>query len=86
MVDYQKLRNFDLLWTNYGNLPKQLNFFNKFIALELSFTIEKYGTKEKRWYYEKNYGIMDKSMVLWFSIKINIWYNSKLLFTFVIFG
>ena len=26
IVDYQKLRNFDIQWKNYGNIPKQLKF------------------------------------------------------------
>ena len=29
MVDYQKLRNFDLKWKkNYENIPEQLKFLN----------------------------------------------------------
>ena len=45
---------------NYPNIPKQLKFLNKFIALELWFTLENYGTMEKTivlwkklWYYCK---------------------------------
>ena len=43
----------------YDYIPKQLKFFfNKCIALELSFTIE------KLWYYGKNYGTIEKNMLL----------------------
>ena len=38
---------------------KKMKFLNRFIALELSFTME------KLWYYGKNYGAMEKTMVLW---------------------
>ena len=59
---------------NYGNIPEYLKFLNKFIALELWFTKENYGTMEiKLWYYGKicyyteNYGTFiykEKTMVL----------------------
>ena len=45
---------------NYGNILKQLKFFNKFIALELWFTMENLGTMEKMWYYTENYGTILK--------------------------
>ena len=57
MVDYQKLRNFDLEWKNYGYIPhfkiivvfEQINSFRTLIY---------YG---KLWYYGKNYnGTMEK--------------------------
>ena len=35
MVNYQKIRNFIYNGKNYGNIPKQLKFLNKCIALEL---------------------------------------------------
>ena len=43
----------------YGNIPKQLKFLNKFIAVELRFTIRKV------WYCGKNYGTIEITMVLW---------------------
>ena len=52
MLDDQKLRKFDNE-KNYGNVPKELEVVNKFIALKLGFTLENYGTIEKRWYYSK---------------------------------
>ena len=50
---------------NFGNIPKQLKFFNKSINLELYFLLWKnYGTMEKLWYYGKNYCTMGKTIVL----------------------
>ena len=46
---------------NFGNIPKQLKFLNKFTVLELCFTMENYGT------IEKNYGAMEK---LWYYCKL----------------
>ena len=41
MVDYQKLRNFDLQWKKTMEIyQKYFKFFNKFLALELGFTME----------------------------------------------
>ena len=35
MVDYHKLRNFDLLWKKLWKYTKIIEVLNKFIALEL---------------------------------------------------
>ena len=76
IVVYQKLRNF-IIEKKIGNIPTQLKFLNKFIALELWFTIENYGTMDKNyiWYHTEKYGTiqktielcftMDKTMALW---------------------
>ena len=51
---------------NYGNIPIKFKFLNKFIALELWFSMvklcyyaekyrKKYGTVEKLWYYTEKY-------------------------------
>ena len=46
-------------------IPKQLKFLNKLIALKFRFTMEYYGTMEKKYgTTEKNYGTMEKTMVL----------------------
>ena len=60
MVDYKKLWNFDLLWKKLRKYTKLIEVLNRFIALELLFTME------KLWYYGKNYGTMEKTMVLWY--------------------
>ena len=42
----------------------QNKFLNWFIALELWFTMENYGTMEKKlWYYEKNYGTIPRILL-----------------------
>ena len=90
LVDYQKLRNIDLQSKKkYGNIPKKLKFFNKFIALEHWFTFEKlcnygknYDTMEKLWYYENISDILPKTMELWLTMAKNngsmekLWYYS----------
>ena len=43
---------------------------NRFIGLELWFTME------KLWYYGKNYGTIPKTMELWISMK-KLWYYGK---------
>ena len=61
------------LWTliyigkNNGNIPKQLKFLIKYIALELWFTMEKlrvvlYNVKKKLLYYGKNYDTIPKTI------------------------
>ena len=65
IVDYQKLRNFDIQWKNYGNVQKQ--FLKKNYTLR---TLIYYGKtmvqRKKQWYYEKkNYGAMEKTMILY---------------------
>ena len=45
MIDYQKL--WSIMEKNCGNIPKQLELLNNFIDLDLWFTMENYGTKEK---------------------------------------
>ena len=51
---------------NFGNIPTQLRFLNKFIALEHWFTIDNYGTMEKKlWYYGKKLWYYTKNMVLY---------------------
>ena len=77
--DYQKLRDLGFKWKKLGKYIKIIEVLNRFIALELWFTMEKlwyygkyYGTMEKTmvlylWnliYYGKNYGTMEKTMVL----------------------
>ena len=52
---------------DYGKNKKKMKFLNRFIALELSFTME------KLWYYGKNYGAMEKTMVLWKTL----WYYTE---------
>ena len=59
MVDYRKLRNFDLLWKELWKYTKIIEVLSRFIALELL------STMEKLWYYGKNYGTMEKTMVLY---------------------
>ena len=50
---------------NFGNIPKQLKFFNKSINLELYYLLWKNdGSMEKLWYCGKNYGTVGKTMVL----------------------
>ena len=69
---------------NNGNIPKQLNFFNKYIALKLWFTMENYGTKKKAMILWKNYGTMDKTMMLYRKLwnfdllRKKLWCYSKL--------
>ena len=70
-----KTRKLCLLWKkNYSDIPKYVKFLNKFIHLELWFTLEKHGSMEKLiivilrkklWYdrkkllyYTENYGIL----------------------------
>ena len=88
MVDYQKLTKFDLLsMKKNGNIPKQLKILNKFIALELWFTMENYGTMEMTMVlWKKNYArptmekIMKPYRKLWnFDLLWKkLWYFSKL--------
>ena len=47
MVDYQKLGNYVYYEKNYKDIPKYVKFLNKFIHLELWFTLEKHGSMEK---------------------------------------
>ena len=77
----------------YGNIPKQLKFLNKFIALELWFTIRKlwycgenYGTVEKTKVLWKNNGTIEITMVLWkklwyyngnYGTLIELWFNME---------
>ena len=56
------LKFFQKLWIfviyneeNFGNIPKQLMFLNKNMAIELWFSME------KLWHYGKNYGTMEKT-------------------------
>ena len=53
MVDYQKLWKY----------TKIIEVLNRFIALELWFTME------KLWYYGKHYGIIPKTMEIWFTME-----------------
>ena len=60
-----KLRNFDLYWKKLLNYTKIIEVLNRFIALELWFTMDKlwyYGKTmvlwKKLWYYTENYGTM----------------------------
>ena len=91
-------KNYEILFynrkKNYGNIPIQLEFLNKYIALELWFTVENYDTMEKTmelwknygtiekqlWNYGKNYGTMDtkKTMELWFTIEKRWNYGKKI--------
>ena len=42
MLDYeQTMKLWFIMKKNYGNVPIQFKLLNKFIALELSFTMEK---------------------------------------------
>ena len=67
IVDYQKLRIFIYNEKTWGNIPEELNFLIKYIALEHWFIMEKllyyekkYGTMEKLCHYWKNYGTILK--------------------------
>ena len=56
-----RLPNFDLLWKKLWKYTKIMEVLNRFIALELRFTMEKlwyYG--KKLWYDGKNYGTTRK--------------------------
>ena len=84
MVIYWELWNFDSLRKKHGRLPKSkklwfimeklqkytklIEVLNRFIALELLFTMEKLWYYGKNYgtliYYGKNYGTMEKTMVL----------------------
>ena len=72
LVDYQKLWNFDY-GKKYANIPKQLKFLNKFIALELWFTMKNYGTVEKTMVLWNNNGTMEINVVLW----KKLWYYNE---------
>ena len=72
---YWELLNFDLRRKNHGKLPNtkklwfiikktmeiypKIEVLNRFIAWELWFTME------KLWYFGKNYGTMEKTMILY---------------------
>ena len=54
MVDYQKPRNFDLWWKKLWKYTKTNELLNRYIALELWFTME------KLWYYGQNYVALNR--------------------------
>ena len=66
-VELTKTMNLWFIMENtFANMPKQLKFFNKYIAVKLWFTME------KLWYYGK------KTMVLyWKLLNVLIYYGKK---------
>ena len=98
MALYRELWNFDLRRKKHGRLPKTkklwiimektikytkiIEVLNRFIALELWFTIYIYGKTmvlwKKLWHYGKNYGTIPKTMELWFTME-KLWYYRKIL-------
>ena len=58
---------------NYGYIPKQLKFLNKWISLKLWFTMEKlwymYYGKKNYGTMIKNYDTLPRAMELWFTVE-----------------
>ena len=67
-------------WDN-KHQTKNKNYYGNYCTVE-----KNYGTMEKLWYYNENYGTITKTIELWFTMGKKLWYYLKTYCTIVHYG